>query len=460
MRRIGLFPAIFGLVLLTLIVSQLVSAGLLVLIRPAPPAAMSVENVVKEIRGGEAPGRLRQQRQAEEPEADESAAARVFGAAIAEALGLPANDVRLSMARMQRGRLIYVDVGTEEEGAPRMVPTLVSNFALHVRDPAGGWRVWSPIGEAVFDTVEQRFVVLFILGALIMLPFALLMARRIALPFQRLAEAAEQLGQRPSEPVTPIVGPPEAVKAGRALIETARKLDAHVADRMLMVGALAHDLRTPLTRLAFRAEALPETERGGIAADIREMEAMIAETLAFVRGIDRRGPRERVELCSLIERVCDDLTMIGGAVTSCCPELVVVEGDRGALRRMFSNLILNALNYGGRAETRVQLEDGVAVVEVLDDGPGLSAANIARVFEPFYRVDASRNRHTGGIGLGLPFARMVAEAHGGDIELENRPEGGLIARVRLPAAGAEARAGIAAAQPRISATSIADQSVA
>jgi signal transduction histidine kinase len=467
-RRLGLFPSIFGLVLLALVVSQLVAAALLVVVRPPPPAAMSVEQIVREIKGEEKANRLRVHLGESAPGPATTHAGKVFSAAIAEALGLPEEDVRLTTARMQRGRLIYVDVGTERGGPPRLVPTLVGQFEIHLRDASGQWRTYSQRGEGVFDTVEQRFVLLFIVGALIMILPAVYLARRLAQPFIDLADAAEQLGHNPGRPVAPIAGPPEAVRAGKALVATAQKLDAHVTDRVRMVGALAHDLRTPLTRLAFRAESLPPEVAADFTADITEMESMIAATLGFVRGSDSGGPRERLELCSLIERIAEDLAVSGKALATSCPELLVVEGEKSSLRRMLTNLIENALTYGGQAEARMVREGDWAVIEILDEGPGLSSVDLGRVFEPFYRAESSRNRNTGGIGLGLPYARLVAEGHGGEIELENRPTRGLCARVRLPLANhpsaAAAHGGTAgpgaAAQPRISATSTADQSVA
>lgn len=468
MRRLGLFPSIFGLVLLALVVSQLVAAGLLVLVRPPPPAAMAVGNIVAEIGGAGGENRLRLQHQAEPPDPDSSPAALRFGREIAAGLGVPAADVVLVPSRMQRGRLIYVDVGSEEGGEPRLVPTLAGPFTVHVRDPAGGWRAYTPRGEAVFDTIEQRFIALFLAGALIMLLPAVLLARRLARPFQQLADAAEALGRKPSGPVAPIAGPPEAVRAGSALAEMARRLDAHVLNRTQMVGALAHDLRTPLTRLAFRAESLPERVRSEFAADIAEMESMIAATLGYVRGTDPAGPRERLEICSLIDRIAEDFAVVGKELATHCPELLVVEADRGAVRRMLTNLVENAFAYGCTAEVRLFRRDEWALIEIHDTGPGLSKAEIARAFEPFYRAEGSRNRNSGGIGLGLPYAQLVAEAHGGDITLENRPTGGLCARVRLPLV-AVGQGDVSEPLPclthtspqlRISATSTADQSVA
>ena len=167
-------------------------------------------------------------------------------------------------------------------------------------------------------------------------------------------------------------------------------------------------------------------------ADIAEMEAMISGTLAFVRDATRKTERTRLELSSLLESLVDELSETGLCVTIERAERVVVDGDPVALRRLFNNLLDNAMKFGRHARVRVYVEDGSAIVEIDDDGCGLPASELERVFEPFHRHETSRSRETGGIGLGLAVARSVARAHGGDARLANREEGGLRARVVLP----------------------------
>ena len=210
------------------------------------------------------------------------------------------------------------------------------------------------------------------------------------------------------------------------------RLRRYVDDRTAMVGAIAHDLRTPLTRLAFRLEAAPEELRAKAAADIAEMDAMISATLAFVRDATRPAVRERVELSSLVESVVTDMAETGSDAAFEGGGPLVVEADPVALRRAVTNLVVNACRYGTRARARVRREDGQAVVEVDDDGPGLPARELDQVFEPFRRAERSRSRATGGTGLGLAVVRAVVLAHGGEATLENRQEGGLRARIALP----------------------------
>lgn len=199
-----------------------------------------------------------------------------------------------------------------------------------------------------------------------------------------------------------------------------------------MIGAIAHDLRTPLTRLRFRIEATPDDVRVKLAADIDQMEAMISAALAFVRDTTRPAERTKLELASLLESVMDEAAETGGQATVEHAEKIVIEGDPIALKRLVVNLVENALKYGHAARGRVFADGGMAIIEIDDDGPGIPTSELERVFEPFFRGEPSRNRETGGIGLGLAVVRSLARAHGGDVTLVNRPEGGLRACVRLP----------------------------
>jgi signal transduction histidine kinase len=198
-----------------------------------------------------------------------------------------------------------------------------------------------------------------------------------------------------------------------------------------MVGAISHDLRTPLARIRFKMEAAPEALKGSVLGDVDQMEQMIQGVLTFIRNESTPRTRERLDLLSLVECVVDDAAMVGGDVEILEAAPVTVEGDPAALQRLFVNLVDNAVKYGGEARIRVRREADLAVVEIADAGDGLAPEDLERVFQPFYRADASRNLDAGGIGLGLPIARSTARAHGGDVELFNAPKG-LRARVTLP----------------------------
>jgi signal transduction histidine kinase len=199
-----------------------------------------------------------------------------------------------------------------------------------------------------------------------------------------------------------------------------------------MIAAIAHDLRTPLTRLRFRIEATPDDLQAKLARDIDEMEAMISATLAFVQDATRPRERKKLEISSLVETVMDEAAETGKDAAVERADRVVIDGDPVALKRLVTNLVDNALKFGSQARGRVYAQDGMAIVEVDDNGPGVPEDQVEKAFEPFHRLESSRSRDTGGIGLGLAVVRAIARGHGGDVTLQNRRGGGLKARVTLP----------------------------
>jgi signal transduction histidine kinase len=211
------------------------------------------------------------------------------------------------------------------------------------------------------------------------------------------------------------------------------RLKRYVDDRTTMVGAISHDLRTPLTRIRFKMESAPKDLRAAVAGDIDQMEAMISAALAFVHDASRAHERETLDLLSVLECVVDDARSGGEDAALGEAEPLAIDGDALSLQRLFANLVDNAVKYGGQARVNLAAEGGEAVVRIVDAGPGVPQAELERVFEPFYRTEPSRNRDTGGIGLGLAVARSVARAHGGDVILRSGVSG-LTAEVRLPLA--------------------------
>jgi signal transduction histidine kinase len=216
------------------------------------------------------------------------------------------------------------------------------------------------------------------------------------------------------------------------------RLRRYIDDRTAMVGAISHDLRTPLARIRFKVETAPPALRAAVLNDVAQMEQMIGAVLAFIRDEGAPRRREVFDLLSLIECVVDDAAMLGGEVELVSGAPVTIDGDPVGLRRMFENIIDNAVKYGGLAQVSLRQAGAVAVVEIADRGPGVSAEDLARVFQPFYRTDRSRNLDNAGVGLGLPIARATARAHGGDVELVPGT-GGMVAVVTLPAVPAAAR---------------------
>ncbi|HYD66648.1 ATP-binding protein [Azospirillum sp.] len=258
-------------------------------------------------------------------------------------------------------------------------------------------------------------------------------ARRLTAPLARFAGAAERLGVDGESDPLPEAGPKELRAATRAFNRMQERLRRFVADRTQMLAAISHDLRTPLTRLRLRAELVddPEMQRK-MLADLDEMEAMITATLAFAREDAQREPRGPLDLADLLQSLCDDRVDTGHDATYRGPAHLAVDGRPVALRRAFANLMDNAIAYGGACRVRLAPEDGQVRIQIDDDGPGIPEAEFEKVFAPFYRLERSRSRDTGGVGLGLSTARSIVRGHGGDVMLANRAEGGLRVTVVLP----------------------------
>ena len=200
-----------------------------------------------------------------------------------------------------------------------------------------------------------------------------------------------------------------------------------------MFAAISHDLKTPITRLRLRAELLDDdTLRTKFENDLGEIEQMVSEALDLVRGLERQEPMEPIDVIALVQSVRDDIAAGGARVDVQESDVRPYVGRPKSLRRCLLNLVENAVKYGHSAVIAVTDEPDELVISVCDSGPGIPEAELARVMEPFYRLEQSRNRQTGGTGLGLAIARNIAIAHGGKIELSNRMGGGLQALLTLP----------------------------
>jgi len=309
---------------------------------------------------------------------------------------------------------------------------IMAPFAVAVRQPDGRWLIARPQQTFRWDAWPTRVILTLLLSVLLIAPIAWLFARRLAAPLGALATAADRLGRDPTSLPLEMTGSAEIKAAARAFNQMQERLRRYVDDRTAMVGAIAHDLRTPLTRLRFRIESAPDSIRDKMAGDIDQMEAMIAATLGFVSDATRPGVRTPMELASLVESVLDEAAETGAKASIEQADRLVIEADPVALRRLITNLVDNALKYGGAARARVYRNGDNAIIDIDDDGPGIPPSDADRIFDPFFRGEPSRSRETGGIGLGLAVVRSVARAHGGDAFLINRPGGGATARVSLP----------------------------
>jgi protein-histidine pros-kinase len=253
----------------------------------------------------------------------------------------------------------------------------------------------------------------------------------------RMLGTIEQFGRNLNSPPVPESGPGELRRAARAVNAMRERILKHIEERTQILAAIAHDLQTPLTRLRLRAEALETgAPRDRIIADVEYMASLVTEGLDYAHSEHLREANSVIEVNHWLEGMVDDAQDAGAVCVLNGQALAPYTGALRALTRAMQNLIDNALKFGTEAEVRIEDSSERLTVRVLDNGPGLSDALMVKVFDPFFRAESSRNRATGGSGLGLSIARNIVRAHGGDIRLKNRAEGGLEVIVELPRRGA------------------------
>jgi signal transduction histidine kinase len=312
-------------------------------------------------------------------------------------------------------------------------PFVQGDFVAALRLPDGAWAVVQPTPEPFPNSWQRRLLIWFLLSFALVAPLGWIFARRLVRPIAGFAYAAEQLGRDPTASIAMIEGPAEVGRAAHAFNRMQSRLRNFVDDRTAMVGAISHDLRTPLTRLRFRIEDVPDDLRENMLAEVDEMEQMISSVLAFIRDASEPGMREMLDLRSILEDVVEDAVYVGKQVTLEGGERADVEVDPLGMRRLLGNLVENAVKYGDVARVRIFTDHQDAVAEIRDNGPGLPDDELERVFQPFYRAPAARASNKHGTGLGLAVCRSIARAHGGDVQLK-RGDQGLIAQLRLPLA--------------------------
>lgn len=315
------------------------------------------------------------------------------------------------------------------------MPVSSGGMVIAIRLTNGTWLNARTLLPPVAPSWAAASMVAMAVTALALVMLIVLLVRRVTRPLAGLAQAAERAGRGEAFQPMPETGPKDVRDTIAAFNRMQERQQRYIADRTRMLAAISHDLRTPITSLRIRAEFIEDEElQAKILATLDEMQAMAEATLGFVREDATEEAFQETDLAALAESVVADAADRDHDVVFTPPAGRVVVSCRPiALRRALRNILDNALAYGGSAEISIECDDAGIALVVADNGPGIPEADLTRVFEPFVRLEESRNRTTGGIGLGMAIARTIMRAHGGDVEIENRAEGGLRVALRLPA---------------------------
>ncbi|MEI9965617.1 MAG: HAMP domain-containing sensor histidine kinase [Caulobacteraceae bacterium] len=449
--RLTIAVQIVLLLLSTLLVTQVVTLCIVLFMPPPTAPVYTVYELADALNGGPLRnpsdgGLLRREVKAEPPEAgDHRPSSLYFRHALAQALHAPEARVRfetyrrpppgfvvLALPGVVRQPVIEARSASMRPGPP----PAFGNFKAAYQQADGRWAEVGPATILFPNEWQKRVIIWFLICLSILAPIGYLFARRVTGAIARFAEAAQRLGRDPTAPLMELEGPAEISVMTAAFNEMQVQLKRYVDHRTQMMAAISHDLRTPLTRIRFKAEGAPPEVKAAIFRDIDQMEEMIGGVLAFVRDATeaRRRLRSMLDVLSVAECVVDGAALTGGDVKITSGQPLVVEADALGVERVLGNLIDNAVKYAGRVRVRVRRDGAWAVIDVKDNGPGIPASDLERVFDAFHRVESSRSPETGGIGLGLTVARSIARAHGGGRGAELRSRGAH----RLPASAAGA----------------------
>ena len=344
-----------------------------------------------------------------------------------QGVGRIERSIRTALAlRGAQGRQVLVRLdGPSEDGRG-------DTLSVYVELAEGGY-LWLDIKDRVTVRLLGVPIGFFVgmLGILVALAALAAVAREMR-PITRLAGEVDRVGEHVEPVAIPERGAPELRTLIRAVNAMQERIAALVRNRTLTLGAISHDLRTYLTRLRLRVEMMPESRhRAGAIADVEAMQALVEDTLDFAQESFAPAEPTCADLAAALRRYVAEQS--GTRVVLDVPDrpICVAMGDK-ALTRVIANLVDNALRYGERAFAGIETDGTQAVLVIEDDGPGIPAEERERVFEPFHRLEASRNRDSGGTGLGLTIVRRLVERHRGSIELGTSPSGGLAVRVTLP----------------------------
>ncbi len=304
-------------------------------------------------------------------------------------------------------------------------------FDVQLRD--GQWIRISVNPEVETPALPGDLIAQLLLTLLIVIAVVMLAVRQATKPLQQLAQAADKLGRDLDTAPLAEGGPAETRQAAQAFNRMQARIKHLIDERARALAAVSHDLRTPLTRLRLRAELVDNEQlREQMAADLDSMAAMLDATLDYLRGLQDSEAARPIDINALLQSLTDDAEVLGKTISVEGVAQAPFTGRLSALRRALQNLIDNAIKYGHSAQMRVEDDATSLRIVVEDTGPGVTATELERVTEPYYRPDTSRNHETGGVGLGLSIVKDIALIHGGELLLSNRPQGGLCATLVLP----------------------------
>lgn len=300
-----------------------------------------------------------------------------------------------------------------------------------IRTSGGVLKVSVP-QDRLYTSMTYVFLLWMIGTALITFAIAMQFLRNQVRSLRRLAAAAEAFGRGVEVPNFKIEGATEVRQTAAAFLTMRQRIKRQITQRTEMLAGISHDLRTPLTRMKLELELLGGDRRmPGLEADVAEMQRMVESYLSFARG-EGTEAAERTDLIGLLREVIATFRRQDVAVTLAGPDSLELVVRRDALRRCFVNLVGNSARYGGHVWVTVLVGRTVIEIMIDDDGRGIPEDMRELAFQPFFRLEGSRNPSTGGVGLGLTIARDIMRSHGGDLRLETSPQGGLRARVSLP----------------------------
>ncbi|MCB5190953.1 HAMP domain-containing protein [Methylobacillus arboreus] len=313
-----------------------------------------------------------------------------------------------------------------------------AHFILYVQLDSGQWlKLDAHEGQAgmsmapIMDLFDYLFRIYFI-RIIVIIGIALFAVRQIMRPLNQLAIAAERLGRNIYSPPVDVDGPTEVRRSAKAFNLMQQRLIDTVTEKTRFLAAISHDLRSPITRLRLRTEQIDKPAlRDKFRRDLEDMETLISSTVDFMRGVEVHENRHPININAMLQSLQVDAQETGAEV-SLYGTAAPIDGYAISLKRCLQNLLENAIRYGKSAHIEVMDSPSRLRIAIRDHGPGIPENLLKQVFEPFYRVESSRNAATGGSGLGLSIAKTIVEAHDGQIHLRNLAAGGLEVLIDLP----------------------------